>query len=198
MPVGMPTWGARRATSTLALLAVAGLLIVATAALVVNHFRSSTDDGPILQRRPAVAAKPTDCRSEGKAEQLSKDLGPLTGSGPVRVVGDPWDFSLAPPSNFDSDRWGGNKLLIAVHRSVGDHVLVRGKAVGAVGERVGFGTRPEPEFSRDRRLDGRRELDGGWVDFPNMIRLEKPGCYLLQFDFAGGTTRLALRATPWK
>ncbi len=45
----------------------------------------------------------------------------------------------------------------------------------------------------DLRLDDRVALDGGWIDFPNTIRLEQPGCYNLQFDYHAGTTRMALR-----
>ncbi len=152
----------------------------------------SEADNAVLRSRPLVA-NPRDCRAEPKVESLSKDLGPMTGSGLVRVVGDPWNFSLGQPATFGSERWGGNKLLIAVHVSAGDHVLVRGKAVAPGTSQVGFGSDATPAFSHDLRLDDRTALDGGWVDFPNMIRLEKPGCYILQFDYLGGTTRLALR-----
>ena len=149
-----------------------------------------------LRSRPLVAL-PSDCRKEERVESLSKDLGPMTGSGLVRVVGDPWNFSLGPPANFGSKKWGGNKLLIAVHTSAGDHVLVRGKAVTPGTAQVGFGSEATPVFSLDLRVDDRATLDGGWIDFPNMIRLEKLGCYILQFDYPTGTTRLALRyVTP--
>ena len=145
-----------------------------------------------LRSRPLVA-NPGDCRKEPNVESLSKDLGPMTGSGRVRVVGDPWNFSLGQPANFGSRQWGGNKLLIAVHTSAGDHVVVRGKAVAPGTSQVGFGSDATPVFSLDLPVNDRAALDGGWIDFPNTIRLEKPGCYILQFDYAGGTARLALR-----
>jgi hypothetical protein len=166
--------------------------VVGTIAVVVFlTFGRSNGDSTDLSRRPLVA-KASDCRKEPTVESLSKDLGPLTGSGPIRVVGDPWNFHLGAPVNFGSERWGGNKLLIAVHRSVGD-VLVRGKEIPPGSARVGFGNDPKPVFSRLLRVDGKPELDGGWIDFPNAFRVEKQGCYILQFDFASGTTRMALR-----
>jgi hypothetical protein len=173
-------------------LPVIGGLVVGTIAVVVFiMFGRSNDKSSSLSDRPLVA-KTGDCRKEPNVESLSKDLGPVTGSGPIRVVGDPWNFHLAPPVNFGSKRWAGNKLLIAVHRSVGD-VLVRGKEVTPGSARVGFGNDPMPVFSRLLRIDGKPVLDGGWIDFPNAFRVEKQGCYILQFDFAGGTTHMALR-----
>jgi hypothetical protein len=179
---------------TCRLLVIAGLVAGMIAVVVFMMVGRSNEKSTELSRRPLVA-NARDCRKEPKVESLSKDLGPLTGSGPIRVVGDQWNFHLGEPVNFGSKRWGGNKLLIAVHRSVGD-VLVRGKGVTPGTAQVGFGNDAEPVFSRDLRVENRPVLDGGWIDFPNTIRLEKQGCYILQFDFAGGTTRMALRAVP--
>ena len=181
-----------RSTSQVVESSVAGPLTVRSPATQPTEVRGSTATNLELRSRPLVASA-GGCRKEPNVESLSKDLGPLTGSGPVRVVGDPWNFSLGQPANFGSEQWGGNKLLIAVHSSAGDHVLVRGKEVAPGTAQVGFGSDARPVFSLDLSVGDRSAMDGGWIDFPNMIRLEKPGCYLLQFDYPGGTSRLALR-----
>lgn len=185
-------WASTRSTSKVVETSVASPAPVRSPATQPTEVEGSIGANSELRSRPLVAS-PGDCRKEPNVESLSKDLGPLTGTGPVRVVGNPWNFSLGDPANFGSEQWGGNKLLIAVHSSAGDHVLVRGKEVAPGTAQVGFGTDARPVFSRDLSLKSRTALDGGWIDFPNMIRLEKPGCYILQFDYPGGTSRLALR-----
>lgn len=139
----------------------------------------------------------TKCRPEPEPKEVSKDFGALTGSSHFGVVGDTWRYSIATPEVFGKrSKWGGNKLLIAVHRSAGPSVTVTGHLLGDPKVEIRFGSQSLPARSRVLRLSDSKELGGGWYDFPNMIRAQKPGCYKLRFKSARFDETLTLRIIP--
>jgi hypothetical protein len=139
----------------------------------------------------------TACRPEREPTKVSKGFGPLTGTSHFGVVGDTWRYSIATSEAFGKrSKWGGNKLLMAVHRSAGQSVTVTGHLLGDPKVQLRFGSQSLPARSRVLRLSDSKELDGGWYDFPNMIRAQKPGCYQLRFKSARFDETLTLRIVP--
>ena len=147
---------------------------------------------------PASAkTSPTACRPEREPTEVSKAFGALTGSSHFGVVGDTWRKTIATPEVFGKrSKWGGNKLLMAVHRSAGPSVTVTGHLLGDPKVQLRFGSQSLPARSRVLRLSDSKELDGGWYDFPNMIRARKPGCYRLRFKSARFDETITLRIVP--
>ncbi|MEM8619613.1 MAG: hypothetical protein AAGF73_07820 [Actinomycetota bacterium] len=152
---------------------------------------SSTADADVQALRQREVLATGDCADQPTVEKASKDIGPLVGDGPVRVVANAdGTVPTASPETYGSETWGGNKLLIAVSDEIDGPVLVRG--LSQHGGDLGFGTDPAPEDSQVLSIDGRQPLGGGWYDFPNAVRVEQGGCYTLQFDYPQGTSRVEL------
>jgi hypothetical protein len=145
----------------------------------------------------SAKTSPTACRPEREPTEVSKAFGPLTGSSHFGVVGNTWRYSIATPEAFGKrSKWGGNKLLMAVHRSAGPSVTVTGHLLGDPKVQLRFGSQSLPARSRVLRLSDSKELDGGWYGFPNMIRAQKPGCYRLRFKSTRFDETLTLRIVP--
>ena len=144
--------------------------------------------GAVLLSACAISTKPANtplasCKPNSDPVEVSKGFAPLTGPTHVGVVSNnTWNYTIAPPKAYgEQSKWGGNKLLIAVHRSAGPAVTVTGHLLDDPKVELRFGNDPEPVRSRILRLRDSRELDGGWYDFPNAIRAQKIGCYQLRF-----------------
>jgi hypothetical protein len=144
---------------------------------------------------PASTPLASGCKPNADPVEVSKGFGPLTGSAHVGVVSNnTWDYTIAPPKAYgEQSKWGGNKLLIAVHRSAGPAVTVTGHLLDDPKIELRFGNDPEPVRSRILRLRDSRELDGGWYDFPNAIRAQRVGCYQLHFTSDRFDETLTLR-----
>ncbi len=139
-----------------------------------------------------------ECKPNSPATAVSTDFGPLTGSSHAGMVGDGWNYTIASPSAFGKQsKWGGNKLMLAVHESAGPTVTVTGHHIDFPKVELRFGSDPEPARERVLRvadaekLDGKR--DGGWYDFPNMVRAKQAGCYQLRFKSDRFDETLTLR-----
>ena len=151
----------------------------------------------MLRDRPVTLAdlSPGDaCPVTTKSSTPSADLGPMLGDGPARpVIGPTALIGIAPPENFGSEVWGGNKLLWALSESSGV-ALLRGRQLdGSVEARFGEGATPAAEKILDPT--GRTPLNGGWFDFPGSVRLRQPGCYGFQIDVASGSSVVVISAT---
>jgi hypothetical protein len=109
----------------------------------------------------------------------------MLGSGIARpVLGAQPRIGIAPPENFGSRDWGGNKVLWALDAETSSIALLRGHQLdGALEVRFDSGAIP----AEDKILDptGKTPLDGGWYDFPGFVRLQGPGCYGFQIDREG-------------
>jgi hypothetical protein len=134
---------------------------------------------------------PDGCSDTVPSQSLSSDLGPLLGTDGLRVVTSTNVVGAAMPEQYDSDLWGGAKLLIAVHESVEGPIVVRGS--NGAGAELRFGMGATPVSHRVLEPVDRAPLDGGWRDFPNAIRVSEGGCYSLQFDYPAGTSTIALQ-----
>jgi hypothetical protein len=160
--------------------------------------------GLVFSSVPLIFASPastktsrTTCKPNGEPTEVSKAFGPLTGSSHFGVVGETWRKTIATPEVFGKrSKWGGNKLLMAVHGSAGPSVTVTGHLLGDPKVQLRFGSQSLPARSRVLRLSDSKELDGGWYDFPNMIRARKPGCYRLRFKSARFDETFTLRIVP--
>lgn len=124
----------------------------------------------------------------------STDLGQMLGSGPARPVGlgEDAQLGIAPPANFGSATWGGNKVLWALHADAGP-ALVRGQQLDGNGE-VRFDEGSTPSIEKVLDPTGRAPLAGGWFDFPGYTRVERPGCYGYQIDTGAGSSTVIFQA----
>src|SRR6266496_4444181 len=95
---------------------------------------------------------------------------------------------LAPPANFNSARWGGQKVLWFVLPSYTGPVLIRGGRLDRPG-RIGFerGSIPSLELHLDSSTvqPGGGDVPAGARYRPSYTRIVAPGCYAYQVD---GTT----------
>jgi hypothetical protein len=219
VPVVAYIWGIVRLSQTdrwnkiqkLGLVLILPVLFLVPA-LIFAATRSSkivdVREEPLPVRTPATqpsgqtvstsARLPLGCKPNGDPSEVSKDFGPLTGTTHVGVVSNnTWNYTISPPEVFgDQSKWGGNKLLIAVHRSAGPAVTVTGHLLDDPKVELRFGNDPEPVRSRILRLSDTKELDGGWYDFPNAIRAQKIGCYQLRFKSDRLDEVVTLRIVP--
>jgi hypothetical protein len=116
-------------------------------------------------------------------------IGKGLGAGPVfPVFGTGATLHLAPPANFNSARWGGQKVLWFVLPSYTGPVLIRGGRLDRPG-RIGFerGSIPSLELHLDSSTVQPRggDVPAGARYRPSYTRIVAPGCYAYQVD---GTT----------
>jgi hypothetical protein len=118
----------------------------------------------------------------------------MLGSGPARPIGlgPTAHLQVAPPANFGSATWGGNKVLWALADNVGS-ALVRGRQLDGTGD-VRFDDGGTP--SLEKILDPSRgiPLSGGWFGFPGSTRVEGAGCYGYEIETGAGTTTVIFQA----
>ena len=153
----------------------------------------------VLRSRPVrlpSLAQGARCPVTTEVASPSTEIGPMLGLGPARPVGlAPFALlTIAPPQNYGSQRWGGDKVMWALSTEAGGPALIRGEQLDGDGEvRFGLGAVPSPEEVLDP--SGRVPLAGGWFDFPGTTRVSGPGCYGYQIDTAAGTTVVVFEAT---
>lgn len=125
----------------------------------------------------------------------SSDLAAMSGNGTVRpILGPHGEIVIAPPANFGSETWGGNKVLWALSVEAGGPALIRGGRLDGPEEvRFDDGSLPSEEKVLDPT--GGTALDGGWYDFPGFVRLSTPGCYGFQIDTTAGSDYVIAQAT---
>jgi hypothetical protein len=117
-------------------------------------------------------------------------IAPGLGSGPAYPVGfqaRDSSLALAPPRNFGSRRWGGQKVMWFVHQRYRGPVLVRGLRLDRA-YRVRFDQGNVPR--RELRIGSEETVSWpgqprGSRGKPSYTRLRGPGCYGYQID---GTT----------
>lgn len=151
-------------------------------------------DADDLRQRPLQLPKlPLDerCPVTTDVSRPSADLGPLLGTSLARPVLDSPTLRLAPAENFDSLSWKGQKVLWALTTASPGVVLLRGQRVGAADE-LRFDGGAEPVSEKVLDPAGRRELDGGWVDFPSYLRVKSSGCFAIQIDSAETSSTVVL------
>lgn len=161
-----------------------------TAARTPTRTAAPTEWTP-LEQRPLDIPKfaPGAACPMAKGHAVSPSFGQGLGDGPAYPIfggaSDPSNgiFRYAPPKNFDSTDWGGNKVLWAVDTPhYPGIVLVRGRQLDGSNElRFDTGALPSPELQISP-YPGTQE---GWTGQPSYTRVRAPGCYGYQID---GTT----------
>jgi hypothetical protein len=137
------------------------------------------------------------CPAE-QARQVSPNFGPGIGSGPAYAalgldVGALGVLLMAPPSNFQSAEWGGNKVLWYVAPEYHGLVLMRGHQLDGPNEvRFDFGNIPPLELA----FTAGGADPGGWSGRPSYTRLRAPGCYAYQVDGTTFTEVMVFQARP--
>ena len=98
----------------------------------------------------------------------------MIGVAPARpVVGRDATIGIAPPANFGSEIWGGNKVLWALSGDTEGPALIHGHQLDGPEARFDDGAVPATEKILDPT--GKAALDGGWYDFPGFVRLPRRG-----------------------
>ena len=119
------------------------------------------------------------------------------GPGPVFPVFGGSTLQIAPPRNFGSARWGGQKVLWLVLPTYTGPVLIRGGRVDGVA-RIRFerGNIPALELRLDSStvIAGNPKTPDGTRYRPSYTRLLSPGCYAYQIDGATFSTTVVFRA----
>ena len=122
----------------------------------------------------------------------------MVGRGPARPIGLglPARLEIAPPEDYGSQVWGGNKVLWALSSEAHCPALIRGGQLDGDSE-VRFGDGDVPALEKVLDPSGKAPLAGGWYDFPGATRVRQPGCYGYQIDTAAGSTFVVFEAvTP--
>jgi hypothetical protein len=162
--------------------------------------RTPADPGEVskLRLRPMtlpILGAGERCPVTTEVSSPSKDIGQLWGTGPARpVLGGAPHIEIAPPANYGSKLWGGNKVLWALSADSSNVALVRGRQLDGPAQ-VGFDQGDEPALQKILDPSGRTPLNGGWFDFPGAVRLEGPGCYAFQIDRGDKTWTIVFSAS---
>jgi hypothetical protein len=133
-----------------------------------------------LPKLPALA--PGSPCPTAHGHPISPSFGLGLGDGPAYPVGleSTGILQYAPPANFDSHDWGGQKVLWAVdtpHYS--GVVLIRGHQLNGPNElRFERGDVPPTEL----RITPFPGTPDGWTGQPSYTRVRAPGCYAYQID----------------
>jgi hypothetical protein len=154
------------------------------------------DDWTALRQRPLhlpSLAAGTTCPID-HWHQVTPNYGPALGDGPAyaAIAGD-GVLIYAPPANFGSVAWGGNKVLWFVRPEEHGPILVRGQQLDGHNEvRFEFGDVPPPELAF--RAEGLNP--GGWTGQPSYTRVRATGCYAYQVDARDFTEVIVFQARP--
>jgi hypothetical protein len=128
-----------------------------------------------------------------QSHPTASDLGSGLGSGPAYPVGlDDGVLHYAPPANFGSAEWGGQKVLWAVSPQYAGDVLVRGHQLDGLNElRFERGDVPPDELHVLHN-----PAPDGWTGQPSYTRVRAPGCYGYQVDGATFSYTVVFQAVP--
>jgi hypothetical protein len=131
-------------------------------------------------------------RTRGKP--ISPDFAPGLGLGPAYPVGLGRDGvldELEPPERFESEEWGGQKVLWVVEPSYDGPVLIRGGQLDGPNEvRFDEGDVPPKQI----RMPAEDAPDERWRERPSYTRLRAPGCYAYQVDGSGFSVVIVFEA----
>jgi hypothetical protein len=165
------------------------------------------------EERPAVppAPSPQDPRSRElaipklepgepcprtKGREISPDFGPGLGVGPAYPVGLGTNGvldELEPPETFESEEWGGQKVLWVVDPRYDGPVLIRGRQLDGPNEvRFDEGDVPPKQIW----MPAEDAPDERWRDRPSYTRLRAPGCYGYQVDGPNFSLVIVFEARP--
>jgi hypothetical protein len=110
------------------------------------------------------------------------------------MLGPDSPLAWAPPANFRSQEWGGQKVLWVLSAAATPPVLVRGRQLDGDSE-IRFNDRdvPADELVLDTAIRD-SSIAGGWYAFPGYTRLRHGGCYAYQVDDATTTSLIVFRA----
>lgn len=112
----------------------------------------------------------------------------MLGDALVRpVFGTGARMSFAPPANYGSPIWGGNKVIWAVAPEVRTEALVRGRQLDGPSEvRFTYGdvdSKAEPLPELVIKSPSQTGSSGSaWRDVVTATRVQQPGCYAVQID----------------
>lgn len=125
-------------------------------------------------------------------------VGQGLGAGPVYPIGT-GVLQFAPPANFGSQSWGGQKVLWFVLPSYGGPVLIRGGRLDGIGlVRFENGDIPSAQL----RITYSTAVPAGITPpvgtryVPSYTRLSAPGCYAYQIDGTRFSHIVVFRAVP--
>ena len=132
---------------------------------------------------------------------VSANYGPVAGDGPAYptfgVSAPPGVLAYGPPQNFQSQQWGGQKVLWVVAPTYSGPVLVRGHQLDGPNELrfdLGFssGDPPPAELAFSAlNLDA-----NGWSGQPSHTRVRAAGCYAYQADGTTFSVAIIFQALP--
>lgn len=131
---------------------------------------------------------------------IAAQYGPGLGGGPAfPVLGAtvrPSVLAYGPPQNFQSQAWGGQKVLWAIAPTYSGPVLIRGRQVdGPHDLRFDLGASgdpPPPELALvAANLDA-----NGWSSLPSHTRVQAAGCYAYQVDGTTFSVVIVFQALP--
>lgn len=125
------------------------------------------------------------------------------GEGPVYLTGGPivsFDYPPTKDSGYAGSDWGGQKVIWAVDPNYSGPLLLRGAQIdgrkqlrfdhylGAIGYAGDAGDgKPYVELAYPEGGPGLRT-------YPSAVRLQGPGCYVIQVDGIGFTSKIVFRA----
>ena len=123
-------------------------------------------------------------------KELASGTGALAGSGPVYAVGN----VIAYGARMSDGIFGAKVLWVAAPDYLGP-ALIRGRQLdGTAGIFFSNSRRvTELRFELDTRVRAGAS-DQGWRYLPSTVNVEGPGCYGIQIDGPGWTTRIVMRA----
>jgi hypothetical protein len=129
-----------------------------------------------------------------KGKEVSPDFAPGLGLGPAYPVGLGRDGvldDLEPPERFESEEWGGQKVLWVVEPSYDGPVLIRGGQLDGTNEvRFDEGDVPPKQIW----MPAEDAPDERWRERPSYTRLRAPGCYAYQVDGSGFSVVIVFEA----
>jgi hypothetical protein len=158
------------------------------------------DAWTLLRQRPLrlpTLASGARCPAE-HARQVTPQFGAGIGAGPAYAAlgvaaGAQGVLLIGPPSNFESTKWGGNKVLWYVSPQHQGPILVRGHQLDGPNEvRFEFGDVPPVELAF---MAGASD-PSDWTNVPSYTRLRAPGCYAYQVDGTTFTEVIVFLAQP--
>lgn len=159
----------------------------------------------LMQRPLNIPSAPpgTPCARD-RGHEIHPAFSLAVGKGPVYAAGSLGEsdgiLEYAPPQNYHSATWGGQKTLWVIDSAYRGAVLIRGRQIDGPHEvrfdrgldEQGKGTLEELQPAL--RLLGSKE--DPWANYPTATRLDTPGCYAFQVDGASFSYLIYFQARP--
>ena len=153
-----------------------------------------------LRRRPVRPAfGGRGCRAT-PARTVTEDVGLAAGERPVYVV---LGYPVSPPdpeavvlyrTGYRRGRAFGHKVLWVISPDHDQRVLIRGRERG-IRKPLQFQSPTRPNgVTGEQRLPAITSRSSGWRTYPSAVYIHRAGCYALQLDGAGFSTRVIFKA----